>query len=166
MSCEGRRKSFISLILTIFRLYYHVSKKPRLYFACISLLLSIFRLLFAYISLILIIMLAFGKKTRLYFAYIIILSQHCWTNLDILSLIFRLYYTYIIILSQHSWTYLDIFSLIFRLYFAYIPLIFANISLIFRLCDINCHSKSAIYHTLFVVPPWVFFLATSRCGTF
>ena len=47
---------------------------------------------------------------------------------------FRLYFDYIIILSQHSWTYLDIFSLIFRLYFAYIPLIFrlyfAYISLI------------------------------------
>ena len=75
-----------------------------------------------------------NKKTRLYFDYIIILSHHCWTNLDIFSHIFHLYFAYIsLILSfchsivGHIWTFSRLYfayiSLISRLYFAYISLI-------------------------------------------
>ena len=60
------------------------------------------------------------SRLRLYFAYIIMLSQHTWTFLAYISLICRLYFAYIIILSQHTWTFLDYISLIFREYYHFI----------------------------------------------
>ena len=150
-----------------------------LYFAYISLIqdfLKIFETILPYISLL----------RRLYFAYIIILSRKT-------ELIFRLYYhfvkkfwayislilsfcqenpslyfAYIIILSRKTVLIFRLYSLILRLYFAYTPLIlrlyFAYISLIRH--ELSQQKRNSIYHTLFVVPPSVFFFATSKCGTF